>query len=247
MTIDYPELVQRLHRFAFGSRTTSPTSSELGDINAAIKDGLLFVYSSHRWSFLRPSTSITMAIGTYTYDLPTGFDSIEGELTYAVGVSECYPPVKRIKDTAIRKMRQDREYSDRPAYCAVGPKTFDPTIGSVRQLVVYPTPDAAYVLTGTMTLRPTMIDSTNKYPVGGEVLGAVIVEACLAAMELTMDDVQGAHTALRDRLLAAAIEEDKDKSTPESLTFGPSCECSGEMRRCDPLDGCTVMFDDVVI
>jgi hypothetical protein len=90
-------------------------------------------------------------------------------------------------------------------------------VGSRKRLALYPTPDAAYVLRVPMILRPLMLDATDLYPVGGETLAPVILEACLGAAERNFDDAEAKHTARFRELLPLAIEADLRKSAPTSL------------------------------
>jgi hypothetical protein len=62
-----------------------------------------------------------------------------------------------------------------------------------------------------------MIDSTNQYPVGGETLAQVILEACLAAAERNYDEQAKLHRERFLELLPLAIQADMDKSSPTSL------------------------------
>jgi hypothetical protein len=113
-------------------------------------------------------------------------------------------------------------YYDRPIFYSVRTVEFDPTVGSRKRLAFYPTPDAAYLLRVPMILRPTMIDETNQYPVGGETLAQLIVQACLMAVELDFyEKVDGRHTKRFYEMLPLAIRADQEKSAPTSL--GPDC------------------------
>jgi len=170
-------------------------------------------------------TSVTVAVassfelGRPEYDLPAAFEAISGDsdLHYEPGQSDFYPPVRQRHDSAIRRMSQENPYHDRPMYYSVRTVEFDPTVGSRKRLALYPTPDAAYVLKVPMILRPTMIDTTNEFPVGGETLAQVITEACLAAAERNFEEQEGRHTKRFMELLPLAIMADQEKSAPTSL------------------------------
>jgi hypothetical protein len=168
-------------------------------------------------------TSVTEAVahsyelGRPEYDLPTSFEAIEGDLTYEPGQSDFYPPVRQKHDGEILRLCQDNPYHDRPIYYGIRTVEFDPTVGSRRRLALYPTPDAAYVLKARMKLRPTMIDSTNQYPVGGEQLAQLILEACLGAAERNLDDTEAVHTKRFQELLPLAIRTDMETTAPTSL------------------------------
>jgi hypothetical protein len=163
------------------------------------------------------ATAASYELGRPEYDLPTGFEAIEGDLTYEPGQSDFYPPVRQKHDGEIRRLRQDDPYHDRPVHYGIRTVEFDPTVGSRRRLSLYPTPDAAYVFKARMKLRSTMIDETNQYPIGAEMLSQVIVEACLAAAERNYDEEEGRHTKRFMELLPLAIAADQEVTSPTSL------------------------------
>lgn len=170
-------------------------------------------------------TSVTKAalttyqLGRPEYDLPTGFEAISGDsnLNYQPGQSDFYPPVKQRHDSQIRGLQENDPYHDRPVFYSVRTVQFEATVGSRKLLALYPTPDAAYVLKVPMILRPTMIDETNQYPLGGELLTQVIIEACLAAAERNFDEENKRHTERFMQMLPLAIQADLEKSSPTSL------------------------------
>ncbi|HUW30017.1 MAG TPA: hypothetical protein VM223_00235 [Planctomycetota bacterium] len=161
----------------------------------------------------------TYELGRPEVPLDASFEAISGDsdLTYYPDQNELYPAVKQRHDQAIRKWQMDDPYHDRPLYYSARTVEFDPTTGSRKRLAFYPVPDAAYVLRVPMILRPTMLDSSNEYPVGGETLSAVIQEACLAAAEQNLDETEGVHEKRFLQLLPLAIMADQLKSSPTSL------------------------------
>ncbi len=176
------------------------------------------------------SAGTSYQLGRQEYDLPVGFEaiSVDSDLNYEPGQSQCYPAVKQRADRTIRGMQQGEPFYARPLYYSVRTVEFDPTVGSRKRLAFYPTPDLAYVLKVPMILRPTMIDATNKYPVGGETLAQLITEACLAAAERDYDEQPGRHTQRFIEMLPLAIAADMEKSSPTSL--GPDMP-RGERQR----------------
>ena len=160
----------------------------------------------------------TFSLDRPEYALPTDFDSFDTPiLTYEPEQSDVYPPIKIVHETEIRARRQVNEFTDRPVLAAVRTVEFDSAVGSRRVLVFYPTPDAAYILTGRMRLRPTMLDDSNPYPVGGEALADVITESCLAAAERHLDEIEGIHSKRFAEILPRAIAIDQDAADPDHL------------------------------
>lgn len=218
MTVNYSSLLEDVGHFLFGLRTGF-TADQTDDIEMCLTRGLRRVYTAHNWSFFRPKKYITTVAGTYSYALPTGYEGIETEMHYEPGESDFYPPVRERHDSEILRLQADNDASDydRPRYFSVRTNEFNATVGSTKQLILYPTPDAVYVLSARMTLRPVAIDSVNQYPVGAEQLSAVILEACLAEAEVSMDDTIGIHGKRFDELLPFAIQADMRSSTPRTL------------------------------
>ncbi len=181
-----------------------------GDNEVTLDDLTVDVDALTTYSLARPEIALASA-----------FEAVTGDsaLTYYPDQNELYPAVEQRHDQQIRKFQMNNPYFDRPVYYSVRTVEFDPTVGSRKRLAFYPTPDAAYVLRVPMTLRPTMIDSSNLYPVGGETLSAVITEACMAAAEHNLDDGEGVHEKRFLELLPAAIRADQEKSSP--TTLGP--------------------------
>jgi hypothetical protein len=188
-----------------------------GDSQITLDDTTVDVDSGTTYSLGRPEIA-----------MPTAFEAVAGDsaLTYYPDQNELYPAVEQRHDQSIRRRQMNDPYFDRPVYYSVRTVEFDPTTGSRKRLAFYPTPDAAYVLRVPMILRPTMIDSTNLYPVGAETLAQVITEACLAAAERNYDEQAKGHTQrFLEQLLPRAIQTDQERSSPTSL--GPDAPRDG--------------------
>lgn len=170
------------------------------------------------------SVTVTAAtafeLGRPEIPLSDSFEAVanDSDLTYYPDQNTIYPPVRQRHDQFIRAKQQNDPFYDRPIFYSVRTVEFDPTVGSRKRLAFYPTPDAAYVLRVPMILRPTMIDSTNRYPVGGETLAQLIVEACLASVEMDFyEKLDGRHTKRFYEMLPLAIKADLEKSAPTQL------------------------------
>lgn len=216
MTVSYTSLLERLGRDKFGQRT-GLSDSEVADIDDCIEDGLRRVYAAHDWSFFRPLVPITTVANQAEYDLPLGYESIESKMHYALGEDTFYPPIRERSDTQIRRWQQRDDETDRPLYFCVRVAEFDPKVGSRRKLIFYPTPDDAYTVYANMTLRPVPIDADNPYPIGGELLAAVIMAACRSAAEENLDEMESVHEKRFLELLPLAIRADQERSSPRTL------------------------------
>jgi len=226
LVCNYVSLVNDVGFHLYGLRPTSSdviadavaSASQASDILRCIAKGLQFVYSAHRWSFLRPLVPITTAVGVDNYALPDGVDGLEGQLTYPKGSDRPPEELDKVAEVEIRRMLARNNMPGRPRLYAETTSTFDPRDGSSRFVALYPTPDGVYVLTAIGTLRPQMIDPLNQYPVGIEVLAPCLTESCLAAAERDFDqNPSGVHAQSLAPLLAMAIQRDKEHSSPDTL------------------------------
>lgn len=171
------------------------------------------------------STSVTVAaaasyqLARPEIPLDAAFDAVanDSDLTYYPSPDYWYPPVKQRHDSLIRLLEGNNPEFARPVFYSVRTVTFDPTVGSRKVLALYPTPDQAYTLRVPMILRPVLIDDTNIYAIGGEVLSQVILEACLAAAEINFEEREHVHESQYQKLIGLAIRDDQERSSPTSL------------------------------
>lgn len=171
------------------------------------------------------TTSLTIATAS-SYQLArpeipldASFDSVsnDSDLTYYPSPECWYPPVKWRHDSTIRQLEGSNPEFDRPVFYSVRTSTFDPTVGSRKVLALYPAPDQVYTLRVPMILRPVLLDGTNLYPIGGEILSQVILEACLAAAEHNFEEREHVHEKRFQELIGLAIRDDQERSSPTSL------------------------------
>ena len=218
LSLGYPELLRAVGRFlGYGADNANWTTDERTEVDDAIKSGLRRFYGAHKWSFLRPVTTISTVVGTADYALPDGFASIVGPLSFAAG-SEAAWTIELVPDLSVRKLRYNPR-SGKPEVASVTPLVSDGVTGQRKQLSLYPTPDAVYVLSYAMQLLPDALSATNPYPLGGEQFAEVIVEACLAAAESTMDDNQQVHAERYATELALAIGVDNTHRSIDNLGY----------------------------
>lgn len=171
------------------------------------------------------STSVTVAsaasyqLARPEIPLDAAFDSVanDSDLTYYPSPDCWYPPVKWRHDATIRQLEGNNPEFDRPAFYSVRTVTFDPTVGSRKVLAMYPTPDQVYTLRVPMILRPVLVDATNLYAIGGEVLSQAMLEACLASAEHNFEEREHVHEKRFMELIGLAIRDDQDRSSPTSL------------------------------
>jgi hypothetical protein len=193
--------------FMVNNRYYSVASRD-GTTQITLDDTSVTVASASNYSLARPEI-----------EMDVSFDSVanDSDLVYYPGPDQWFPSVNWRHDSTIRKLETENPEFSRPCFYSVRTKRFDPTVGSRKSLVFYPAPDAAYVLRVPMILRPVDIDDSNQYPIGGEMLSQVILEACLASAEHNYEEREHVHEKRFLELIALAIRNDQERSSPTSL------------------------------
>jgi hypothetical protein len=164
--------------------------------------------------------------------LPDAFDAIanDSDLTYYPDQTSWYPPIAQRHDNTIRKWQQTDPRYERPLFYSIRTVQFDPTIGSRKVLALYPIPDAVYVFRVPMILRPVMLDATNQYPIGGEHLGQLIIEACLAAAEHNFEEREHVHEKRFLEMIPLIVMQDQERSSPSALGLDGSVRYNSQYR-----------------
>lgn len=232
MIEDYDSLRRKIGMMVGYGRSVSDWSSDAKksqDVADILVSGLRsFIYPSplpgervpHEWSFLKPTTQLTLTSGTYQYDLPIDFSTFDGPLSYAPNVSTLYCPVVIVDENSVMQRQSVGTASGRPTMAAYRPKKLDQTSGTRYEVVFYPTPDQSYVLNYRYRIGVVDLSSSNKYPPGGEQHSDTVLEACLAAAERTLNDSEDLHSRRFMERLMASVWADRRCSRPQTL--GPN-------------------------
>jgi len=146
------------------------------------------------------------------YDMDDNYGGIEGNLTFASGEGS-YPPIVIVGETAIRKLRQQDDNSARPQFAAVRPKLPTGTTGQRFEMMLYPRPNSAYVLTyKMMILDNALTETTNEYHLGGMMHSETMLSSCLAIAEMQVENRKAERWDIFMNNLATSISNDKKSS-----------------------------------
>ncbi len=116
--------------------------------------------------------------------------------------------IKVISDAELRaKIASDAQSGD-PQYCAIRPKTFDPTTGQRYEVEFWPAPDSSRTLRYDFPILPAVLSVANKYPMGGAQHSETILASCLAVAKRGAED-EAAYIDRYRRRLAASVDLDK--------------------------------------
>lgn len=176
----------------------------------------------HEWSFTRLVTgTVTTVAGTATYDLSeTGTFELVGPLTFAA--DEGYPALVRINEGDMRNMRAAADAEGVPRYYAVRVDNFGGAISGPKQEIdLYPTPDAAYVLTYQAQQQWTepFEGDVITFPGASVFYDEAVLASCLAVAERELDDGgTGQHQQEYLRKLTDAVRRDIAVNAPD--TYG---------------------------
>lgn len=159
------------------------------------------------------------------YPLPTGYDTAEEEMTeYSPSGLFHHHVLRKLDELEIRR-RLQRWYTPRhPEAYALTTSPYNPenNPATPRYVTFYPIPESIRTYQFKATLRPTMIDSTNQFPLGDEVLSPVLMESCLASAErmikgLSPTNPMAVHSQAVGPLLQMAILRDKQYASPDTV------------------------------
>lgn len=227
LSVSYTDLVAAVGRFMGYGRTSSAYSTDqLADIEDVIASGLRQFYfpppisqgdTGHRWSFLKPATTLATVIDQTTYTMPDDFGGIEGKVTFTT-TADGPQEVVIVGEGAIRKYLTSTD-TGQPKYIAIRPKSTDGTAGQRFEALIAPTPDAIYTLSYRKVVLQNKLSAVNLYPLGGMAHGETIMQSCLAIAEQRYDDNDGPQYKRFLERLAASIVHDRDISTPDYFGY----------------------------
>ena len=216
MTLGYVDLQNEVSWFlGLTGRPTAPTGDNLATCKSLVLRGIRqFLYpldetgQPHEWEFLKSSHTITTSIGQYKYALPTDFGEMNG--TWHFGVSNANPPLQKRSAEQIRAMRTGIDNTGYPLYYAITPSHYDPKVGTLYELHLYPSPSRRDTLFGYYRIDPVALSADADLAVGGIRAIEAILESCLAVAEHSVDDMASSHhTQKAAQLILTLIKYDK--------------------------------------
>lgn len=195
MTLTYLDLYTEVSNFlGFSAPTVAPTGTDLTVCKNIVDRGIRqFLYpidmryqTPHRWSFIERYWSFS-TIGTqWKYALPGDFSELLTEFVHEK--NEQLPTLQKRSAQQISKMRSTTDTNGWPRYYALVNMPYDPEIGTVYELWLYPTPSQIYTLSTFYRADPVKLSATTDLALGGISATEAILESCLAVAEQNEDD-----------------------------------------------------------
>lgn len=194
------------------------------------------IEAGYEWSFLRPSTTITTADGDGAMDMPVDFGRLVGDMNFAPDLF--LNPVAIVSEAKIQALLQESTDESAPKYAAIRFKTNEfGAHGQRQEIVFWPIPDTAYVLTYRYEAFAGKLSALNPYPLGGMKHSELVTESCLAVAEQRSNDENGLHTERFYSLLATAIAQDRRNGAKNFGPMGGTFTVTGGMDSCRTRNG----------
>jgi len=217
LSLKYSDLQAEVGGFlGYGVDPSAWSAEKAAEVDRYIQSGLRQFYyppavngieAAYEWSFLKPTATITTAVGDAEQDLPDALGRILGDLHFDVDVHNV--PIVQVSEARILALLQQSESTGKPQYAAVRSKASDGTTGQRLEIAWWPIPDAAYILTYRYEAFAGKLTGSKQYPLGGMRHSELIVESCLAVAEQKANDEKGIHTERFMELLASGIAQDR--------------------------------------
>ncbi len=164
----------------------------------------------HEWSFLKPTFDLVLPVSERDVPLPADFGFLVDQLYFVDNTVTYMRPLQLKNIGKIQQYRQQATQTvSQPEFAAVASDS-DPSAlkGQRFMLMLWPTPDREYTVTGRYSVLPEALDPSRPYPYGGAAHAETLIQACLAASE-QLNGTPGPHSAHFAECLASSIEYDR--------------------------------------
>lgn len=199
------------------------------NIKAYVKSGLnRFYYPTtdgggppHAWSFLRPTSDISIVSGDRTARLPDDFCNPEGDAAVSTvsGTARCTSLQFTGSGAVAQRYSTLPDTTGAPLLLSVRPiKGTTNVRGQRSELYFWPEADQDYTITLTYALLMNSLTDDHPFVYGGAAHSETVLEACLSAAEVLGDDQMQLHAAMFQNRLTASIAIDR-RNKPAHLGF----------------------------
>lgn len=222
-------------------------------VDDIIRDGLSLYYhppvltepyaigatEPHEWSFMRPTWTFKTQDDQRRVPLPEDFDRPISDLTYPDSTDSGQYPIQFTSPAKLRALEYQDDWTSYPRFAAIEPLETQGDSPQTLVLVLHPTPSGVFTLSLIYQSNGRMISSDHPYPMGGQIHGPGITQACVAVAEFVKTGESGPMYERFMGMLAANVSRDYHRGgrilgyNGNSLTSSPSGRA--EVRRLDGL------------
>ena len=214
LALSYADFFDKVRRFVgYGETLTEDQTDEIdGYIQSGVRQ---FYYPAatgtrdevHEWTFLHESAQVVLSEGVESVTVPNVVGNIIGPGLYFDEPN--LKPIPIVSEAFLLRMRSTRPAEGRPSLACLRHKQTFGGSGQAKELVFWPTPNAALTLSFRMDCDPEPLSVTNPFPLGGPRYSELVLESCLAVAEQRANDEAGLHTERFNKLLESAIAADR--------------------------------------
>jgi hypothetical protein len=192
------------------------SASQSADVDGMVNSGTRQFYfppaseiidPSFEWSFMRPTATLDTVADQSDYDMEDDFGHIVGEIFY--DSDNLQNPIKIVSVGVLLELRSDRDDTGRPRVAALNWKASDGSDGQRQELLLYPTPDAAYTLTYRYEAYSGQLTESLPYALGGMKHSETLISSCIAVAEQRINGEKGVQSEAFLRNLATSVERDR--------------------------------------
>lgn len=216
----YQWLQQEVGLYAINN--TNPDTFTVGEdklVDSIIQSGVKQFYfppmvegqkEPYKWSFLCPTTTVSLVTGEFEYTLPSDFGQILGEFTWPTSSSGT-TRIPLVSVERLLQMRGDEGATGDPKWAAVRPIAAALTSAQTWEVLFYPVADAGAngkALSYRYLKDPDVMSLTNLYPAGGTVHAETLLASCLAIAELRKKGETGDYATFFMNRLTSSIQVD---------------------------------------
>lgn len=214
LLLSYDDIVKAVKRFL--GYTGTLTAAQTETVDAIIQSGVRSFYfppavqgvePAYEWSFMKPSADLEVVEGTRKYDLPNAFGRLSGNMFFDTDIGR--GSIVLVSEHRMNTLVQQSDETGAPAFASIGYKQSIGQHGQLHEINFFPMPDAAYTLHYTYYAFTGKLSQSNQFALGGPRYSELVLESCLSVAEQRENDERGLHTERFERLLAAAVAEDK--------------------------------------
>lgn len=159
------------------------------------------------WSFLRQPWKLNLEPNKWEYPLPKDFERFFRTIEYDEEQRTAH--MEQTTERKIMRSRNNLEFNSYPTDYAIRTAKFDKKVGSVKELICYPTPTARSIVNCTYVMTPDKPEATTDYFIGGPLESEVILQCCLAIGENQEDEKIGVETQKAVQMIQSLIRKDK--------------------------------------
>jgi len=218
LSIPYADLKAEVAAYlGYGVDDSAWSAAEDAEIDRYVQAGVRRFYyppagegyeQGYPWSFLSPVTTIATVADDAEQDLPDALGRVLGDFHYPE--ADHRPSVVQVSEERYLKLLSRQTTSTGPPQVArVAHKAQVKGQGQRLEVKWWPVPDKAYTLTYRYEAYTGKLSDGNKYPLGGMRHAELLIASCLAVAEQRANDERGIHSQDFERMLAAAIQQDR--------------------------------------